>query len=282
MRQYSVTGHDGVALQVFDLGPPDAPAIVLLHGWSQHHLSWVRQYPLSDRFRLVMPDLRGHGASDKPGDPSAYDNSGPWAGDVQAIIETLSLDQPVLLGWSMGGVVACDYVRQFGDQAISGLSLVCSFVTTGSHMSPETRALRADDPGVAAKGMIADDQEQNLAATLAFVRACFHQQPDPDDLAKIVGFNMLCPPHIRKFARARDEDYRPDLAKLGKPALIVSGANDRPAPPATQRENAAAIPSARSITYEACGHSPFWEYPDRFNADLAAFASACFDLESAA
>ncbi|WP_347864800.1 alpha/beta fold hydrolase [Planktomarina sp.] len=85
-RKHSITGHGGVQLCVHDLGPETAPAIILVHGWSQCHLSFVRQSELAERFRLILPDLRGHGQSDKPLDPACYDNSRPWAEDMQAII----------------------------------------------------------------------------------------------------------------------------------------------------------------------------------------------------
>ncbi|MCL6282278.1 alpha/beta hydrolase [Ruegeria sp. 2012CJ41-6] len=279
MRQHRITGHGGVGLEVFDLGPEDAPPILLIHGWSQHHLSWVRQYPLAQEFRLITPDLRGHGASDKPETPAAYNHSTPWAEDVAAIIDALSLDRPLLVGWSMGGAVAGDYVKHFGDQMISGFCLVDSFVTTGSHMAAEARKARLADDAVVAAGMTTSDQGANISATLAFVRACFHQQPDADDLASMVGFNMLCPPHVRKAARQRDEDYRPYLGKMRVPALVLWGAHDRPAPPLVGQEAAAAIPTAKALIYEDCGHSPFWEEPDRFNADLTHFARHCFEME---
>lgn len=279
MRQHRIAGHDGVGLEVFDLGPENAPPILLIHGWSQHHLSWKRQYPLAEEFRLIMPDLRGHGASDKPDDADAYNHSRPWAADIQAIIDGLSLDGPVLVGWSMGGAVAGDYLKHFGDGAISGFCLVDSFATTGSHMSAEAHAARAADTGVTAAGMTAADQAANLSATLGFVRACFHRQPEPDDLAEMVGFNMLCPPHARQASRQRDEDYRPYLGKMRVPALILWGAHDRPAPPMVGQEAAAAMPTAQALVYEDCGHSPFWEEPGRFNADLTQFARHCFEME---
>lgn len=280
MRQHRITGHGDVGLEVFDIGPEDAPPILLIHGWSQHHLSWERQYPLSDGFRLIMPDLRGHGASEKPDRADAYDTSLPWATDMSTIIEALSLDRPVMLGWSMGGAVAGDYIKHFGDNKISGFCLVGSFATTGSHMAAQAREARAADEAVVAAGMTSSDQAANLNATLGFVRACFHKQPDETDLARMVGFNMLCPPLARKSSRQRDEDYRPYLGKLRVPALVLSGAHDRPAPPMIAKEAAAAIPSAKALVYEDCGHSPFWEEPDRFNTDLRQFARHCFEMEA--
>ena len=54
-------------------------------------------------------DLRGHGMSQAPLEPEHYTNGQLWADDVAAIIEQLRLDRPVLVGWSYGGFIICDY-----------------------------------------------------------------------------------------------------------------------------------------------------------------------------
>jgi pimeloyl-ACP methyl ester carboxylesterase len=53
--------------------------------------------------------------------PACYDNSRPWAEDMQAIITGLALDTPLLVGWSMGGWVVMDYLEHFGDAALAGV-----------------------------------------------------------------------------------------------------------------------------------------------------------------
>ena len=65
-----VTGHNGVRMSVRTAGDPANPGIVLIHGWSQSSLSWTKQLnsALADDYFLIAPDLRGHGASDKPAD----------------------------------------------------------------------------------------------------------------------------------------------------------------------------------------------------------------------
>ncbi|MEM8597592.1 MAG: alpha/beta fold hydrolase, partial [Pseudomonadota bacterium] len=98
LREQTIESVDGTRLAVREAGPEGAPAILYLHGWSQHGLCWQKQLQggLTARFRVIAPDLRGHGASDKPREPSAYDHSAPWAGDVAALIETLGLHRPIL------------------------------------------------------------------------------------------------------------------------------------------------------------------------------------------
>ena len=114
-RTHTITSHGGVNLHVNDLGSPDAPAIILIHGYSQCGLSFLRQHPLAKTHRLIIPDLRGHGQSDKPMNADAYATSEPWANDVKAIIDTLDLQNPLLVGWSMGGWVRerlCPHLRR--------------------------------------------------------------------------------------------------------------------------------------------------------------------------
>ena len=276
MRTHRIEGAGGVGLHVADAGPQDAPAILLIHGWSQHSLSWSKQTggALAERFRLVVPDLRGHGASDKPDDPACYDNPAPWAGDIAAVVAALALDRPLLVGWSMGGWVACDYLGAHGDGAISGLVLVGSSSRSGALADPAVAARRR--PEVRAEGMYSTNQKAALDATIAFVKACFAAPLSKQDLAFMVGFNMLVPPHVRRAARLRSADYRPALGALTKPALVVQGAAEKVCLRPVFEEVVAALQAPRVAIYDGCGHAPFWEAPARFDADLAAFADHCF------
>jgi len=274
-RKHCITGHGGVQLCVHDLGPEAAPAIILVHGWSQCHLSFARQSELAERFRLILPDLRGHGQSDKPLDPVCYDNSRPWAEDMQAIIKTLGLEAPLLVGWSMGGWVVMDYLEHFGDAALAGVGLIGSSITTGAHLPPVAAKVR-NDPPAKAMGMYSEDLAENLAAVQAFVAVCFYQEPDAATLAQAVGYNMLVPPKVRAAARLRQEDRRAVAEATVKPAWVAWGAHERLAPAEMGQQALSHFPKAEEQIYHKSGHSPFWEEAAAFNADLAAFANRCF------
>jgi pimeloyl-ACP methyl ester carboxylesterase len=86
----------------------------------------MRQYEsaLDDEFRLVAYDLRGHGMSEAPLEPEHYTDEKLWADDVAAIIDELRLDRPVLVGWSYGAFVFCDYVRAYGQDREAAINLV--------------------------------------------------------------------------------------------------------------------------------------------------------------
>lgn len=279
---HTVEGWNGVSLYVPEYGNANGIPVILVHGWSQAHQSWARQFsgPLADHCRLIVPDLRGHGLSDKPADAEAYNNSAPWAGDLHAIIETLGLERPLLIGWSMGGWVVQDYLRVHGDGNISGFSLIGSSGSTGRYSPVAALEQRENDTAVRASDMYEEELGANLAATLAFLKACFATLPDADDLAVMTGFNMLCPPHVRLAARKRHEDYGPDLAKTSVPALVQWGIHERLAVSPMPEKTVEALPNGRAIKYTDSGHAPFWEETEAFNADLLTFAQTCYAKDS--
>ena len=231
---------------------------------------------LADRFYLVAPDLRGHGASDKPDAPSAYDTSTPWANDIQAIIDHYGLTKTVLVGWSMGGKILLDYLRIHGDSALAGVAHVGSSVTSGKFTNPEAAKLRAS-PAVAAKGMYGDDLGENLAATMAFLTACTAKPLPRDEFAMMVGYNMLCPPHIRVPSRKRNEDYRADAQECRVPALIIWGDQELVMPRVLFDESCANFADPEPVVFPDCGHATFWEAPEKFNQTLADFADRAFE-----
>ena len=103
IARHTIDSPDGVTLSVQEWGNPAGPAILFIHGISQCHLSWRKQYEsdLATQFRLVTFDLRGHGDSSKPLDAPSYQENPRWAHDLNAIMDTLNLDRPVLVGWCL-------------------------------------------------------------------------------------------------------------------------------------------------------------------------------------
>lgn len=97
---------DGVGLQVGIDGPEEAPALLLLHGWPETHRCWEAVVPLlSDRFRLLMPDLRGFGESDMPEGTAAYSMPVVTA-DALAVLSHFGLSRAGVVAHDFGGAVA--------------------------------------------------------------------------------------------------------------------------------------------------------------------------------
>ena len=86
----SPTGTGGLRLHVREWGQADGPTILFIHGWSQNHLCWAKQYDsaLADEFRLVAFDLRGHGMSEAPLEREHYtDGTRAWVSPTERAIE---------------------------------------------------------------------------------------------------------------------------------------------------------------------------------------------------
>ena len=99
--RHSYVEVGGVRLHVAELGDPDAPPLLLLHGWPQHWWMWRRVAPqLATDFRCVMPDLRGHGWSEAPA--VGYEKE-QLAADASGLLDALELDEVGLIGHDWGG-----------------------------------------------------------------------------------------------------------------------------------------------------------------------------------
>jgi pimeloyl-ACP methyl ester carboxylesterase len=99
---------NGFRAHVAEAGDPAAEPVVMLHGWPQHWWCWHKVVPpLAERYRVICPDLRGHGWSDAP--HGAYDKP-QLADDLIATLDALGLDRVRLVGhdWgAMAGFLAC-------------------------------------------------------------------------------------------------------------------------------------------------------------------------------
>jgi pimeloyl-ACP methyl ester carboxylesterase len=96
----------GVTLNVAFAGEPDAAAVILLHGFPESHRTWREIAPhLSDKFRMIMPDQRGFGASDRPMDVDAYQTD-MLVDDIFALAEALDIERFALVGHDWGGAVS--------------------------------------------------------------------------------------------------------------------------------------------------------------------------------
>ena len=124
-KKHTIAGGGGLHLHVREWGRASGPPILFIHGWSQSHLCWARQYDswLADEFRLVAFDLRGHGMSEMPIGVRYYTDDLLWADDIAAIVARLGLDRVVLVGWSYGAFAVLDYVREHGQVAIAAVFL---------------------------------------------------------------------------------------------------------------------------------------------------------------
>jgi len=273
MQTHTVEGGGGLRLHVREWGPVDGAPILFIHGWSQNHLCWAKQYEstLAGEFRLVAFDLRGHGMSEAPLEPEHYTEPGLWADDVAGIVEALALDRPVLVGWSYGGFVICDYVRTYGTGRLGAIEFVEGAVKLGE---PAFGTLIG--PGFLDyfAHATADDLPTNIWAMRAFLRGCVAKPLPAEDFETALCWNIAVPARIRANLAAREIDGDDVLRALDVPLLVTQGREDAVVLPAMAEHVLATCPTAEASWYDGVGHAPHLEAPERFNRELAALARA--------
>lgn len=271
VRNSIVAGGGGTGLYVEETGQPDGRPILFIHGFNQCRLVWTKQTgsALAGHFRLITFDNRGHGLSEKPRD--AYGDSRLWADDVAAVIESLKLDNPVLVGWSYAGLIILDYLRHYGEKNIAGVNLVGARTCIGT-----PAALAATGPKYLPLRPLqfSADAAESAAGLESFIKLCTFRPLPPEEYYFFLGFNTIVPPYVRQGLMNRSLDNDDLLADLRKPFLVTHGLADEVILPSHGQANAAKLPNARLSLYPAAGHNTFWEYPARFNRELRSFAAS--------
>ncbi|HSB09995.1 MAG TPA: alpha/beta hydrolase [Blastocatellia bacterium] len=271
MNNHTITGGGGIQLHVVEAGNPSGRPILFIHGFSQCWLAWSRQLnsDLAEDYRLVAMDLRGHGLSDKPRE--GYADSKLWADDINAVIRALSLDHPILCGWSYGSLVILDYLRHYGEDAIGGIQFVGGITKLGSD-----EALSVLDPEFLGlvPGFFATDVEESVLALGDLLRMCFTREPSAEEYYLMLGFNLSVPPYVRQALFSRSFDNDDLLPKIRKPVLITHGADDAIVKPAAADQHKAGIPHSQIQMMANAGHAPFWEDTTTFNRRLREFAES--------
>jgi non-heme chloroperoxidase len=265
-KAVAVKTPDGLTISAQDWGNPSGPEILFIHGFSQSHLSWIKQVTNGDlarEFHMVTYDLRGHGNSDKPFEPERYKDSKAWGDEVQAVMDATGLKRPVLVGWSYGGRVMADYLKTHGTAKLAGLN----YVDAGQKADPAFVGPNLKNLPL----MASEDLAINIAATREFLHGCFSKQPTQDEYEVMLSFNMMVPPKVRLGLSNRPLDIDDLLKSLKLPVLVTHGSDDKNSNLIAAEYTAKMIPGAKLSVYQGIGHSPFFEDAPRFNAELATF-----------
>src|SRR5882672_10724324 len=270
MKHHLVSGGGGIQLHLVETGNASGRPIVFIHGLSQCWIAWTRQMnsALADSYRLVAIDMRGHGLSDKPRE--GYADSQLWADDVQAVIQALDLDHPVLCGWSYGPLVILDYLRHYGEDGIGGVNFVGGVTKLGSDEA--TSVLTADFLSLI-PGFFSVDAEESVRSLGALLRLCFARELSSEDWYRMLGYSVSVPPYVRQalFSRAFDNDDL--LPRLRKRVLITHGTADAIVKSTVIDRQMARIASAQ-IRRMTRGHACFWDNAAAYNRCLREFAEA--------
>jgi pimeloyl-ACP methyl ester carboxylesterase len=263
-----VDGRPGF-VATFGEGTP----LLCVHTAGQSGLQWRDAIPglVAAGYRVVVPDLPGHGHSEEPAGGPCTDLGyyGDW---LLAVADALELRRPFVVGCSIGGKIALDVAVKRS----AGLSGVVAMAADAVNDGQDERSLRRDlhdtvSPSradrtyygtLAAVGSAVDDERRHRIAAR-------HRREDPQvALSDLIG-----------WAR---HDITAGLAGIDCPVHLAVGSEDFWLPPATVRETAAAIPGARFTVLPGIGHYPMEELPDiaeRLSGWLADLTTAPAPLE---
>jgi pimeloyl-ACP methyl ester carboxylesterase len=258
------TASDGARIAYSDEGR--GRPLVLLHGLMADSGFFERQRPLSDSFRVIAIDLRGHGRSPAGPVPPTI---ALVAEDVTDLARTLELDGAVGIGWSLGAAVLWRVLTGPASQRFAGAVVV--------DMTP--RVLNDEDWDLGLSRETCEARSQAIrddfpAFAAAAGQAIFAAPGDGADRAA-AAFAANDPAAIGALWESLvEEDFRALLPTIGQPTLVLHGARSHLYGADTAGHLVEALPRARAVTFDRSGHAPHLEQPELFNATLCEFAAS--------
>ncbi len=265
-----VKSSDGINLAVYEFGNPQGRPLIFLHGMCQSYLSWKKQFndELLQDYRLIIPELRGHGVSDKPVGIKSYLKSSLWADDLHLIMEHFNLVKPVVVAWSYGGYMLGDYLSKYGQERLAGINFVAAGVKLNKKFEMIGEGFLAAFPD-----MVSSESEKQARGILNFIKSAFEELPLGEELQEIIGYNSLVPPVVILHLGSRNINYTAELQNLSLPVLVSISTKDKIIDPAMGKFIFDNVNQAKLSSYEDCGHHLFYEEAERFNHELVEFVT---------
>ncbi len=247
----------GVGLSVLEAG--DGPALVFVHGsvtTSELFRGTLEHF--SDRYRSIAVDLRGYGASDKPGFGYTMQQ---FSDDLGALFDALRLDNIALVGVSMGGFVVQRFALDHQER-LAGLVL-CA--TSDGELT--SGLVDDDDPADAVKRVGWRDFSKQM------ITGAFPPTTDPGIvealIARVDSWNEdVIIGACRSF---KQFSTRGQLQNIKVPTLIMAGTEDRQLPVSFSQRMEREIPNSRLEIFNGIGHFMMVEDPVHFHSALGGF-----------
>jgi pimeloyl-ACP methyl ester carboxylesterase len=249
----------GVRMHYAVQGDPDGTPVILLHGVTDSWFSWSRVLPLLPAgWRVYALDQRGHGGTSVP--QSGY-GLPTLADDVIAFLDAQGVERAIVVGHSMGGLVA-QHVAAAAPERVSRLVLVNAAAVPGNPGLAEL--LRAVDalPGPVPESFAREFQASTIHG------------PVPEDFFRqVVSISLAVPLHVWRGALGGffPPDANAPLARIGAPTLLLWGERDAVFSRSDQAALLDGIAGSRLITYPETGHAPHWERPEQVARDVRNF-----------
>ena len=259
--EHDITTPDGGSLHVVEKG--SGRPLLLLHGVTLRHDVWAPQFhQLTDRYRVIAVDLRGHGRS-VPGTDGF--GMGPLADDIATVLRELDLHDAIVAGHSMGGMATINFVGRHPDVVLERVAAVVLVATAASNAVPPyfsnaARAVIRQSEAQVARGHSLP--AKSMAKSLA--RLAFGASPSPRAVA-IVGDMVedMVEHHLVQSLRGiLDHDGRQALAGCPVPVVVVVGTRDTLTPVPAARAMARLLPGAELVVLPRAGHQLMQERPE--------------------
>ena len=263
---------NGAELHVECYGPPDAPPVLLTHGWGVNSTEWYYiKTRLADRFRVIVWDLPGLGLSKKPDDNDFRLET--LAADLGAVLAATAKGQPtVLVGHSIGGMIALTFCKLFPESLgprVSGLALVHTTYTNPVRTTKGAAIYTALEKPVLVPLMYLTIGLWPLVWLMnwmSYLNGSAHRSTHKQSFAGNetrgqLDFAARFMPHARPDVLARGMlamlkyDATATLATIPVPAAVVPGDLDNTCPPDASEFMARSIPRADLTVLSPARHA---------------------------
>lgn len=258
------SGDAEIAYSVLGDGPP----VVLLHPFPVHHEFWLpAAQALMSRYRVILPDLRGHGESGAGEGPATMEKH---ANDIARVLDDAEVGRAVFAGASIGGYILFEFWRRYRGR-IAALALCC---TRPQADTPEARNARLKTAGdVLERGT---EWFADLMLPKLLGKTARESRPDLVDGARRMVLKMS-PQHIAQVQQgmAARPDSVPTLKTINVPTLLMIGEEDGIATPADGELMRQHITSSGLAVVPKAGHFAAWEQPEAVGNLLRKFVDGC-------
>jgi pimeloyl-ACP methyl ester carboxylesterase len=262
LRSRSLQLRTGVTLRCTERPGDGGETLLLLHGYSDSGLSFVPVLrALPQDWRLLAPDQRGHGDSERPLDGYAIAD---LAADAAALLDAAGVGAATVVGHSMGSLVAQQLALDHPER-VARLVLVGG----GAHgATGEVEKMARDVAALVDPVPDAFVREFQLGTLAREIPAAF--------LEEAIAESRKLPARVWRalYAGIVGFDVRERLGRIACPTLLVWGSCDGIFGRAEQERLLLGIRGAALYVYEGAGHALHWEQPERFARDLREFVAA--------
>jgi len=263
----------GRLMNIVDIG--EGPVALFVHGLSGCWQNWLENIPYFARdHRVIAVDLPGFGESQMPAEKISMSG---YARSLDALLDELGVEEVRLVGNSMGGFVGAELALMVPDRVerlvlVSAAGLSIDQIRTERQHGIRHRAENAAFfyLGWMASRTDAVTRRRRTREWLLLLVAAHPSQLSPQLVLELVKGSGK-PGFMPALDAMLHYPLRDRLAELACPTFIVWGDKDRLVPVKDADEFERLIDDSRKVVYEDTGHTPMFERPARFNADVHAF-----------